>query len=140
MIAAFVLACVPDLLTYTPTPVVSWERVSWCSLPSSDPKWAPDCDLGAYRVYRRDWPDTTWRPVEDVPCYWYVDELSEGPLRECKTQHVPQRWTNDELVDADYCVRAVDSAGVESAECSNVVTICLPELWRVGEEAYPNGL
>jgi len=128
MIAALLLACLPDLQAFTPTPTIAWDRVSYCFRYTDDPLWTIDCDLGAYRIMMRRGPFGAWTLAYDSPCFWYVAP-GEEPLHQCNAYAVPQRFTDDPLEEVDWCVKAVNAYGVESVDCSNVVDVCMPEVW-----------
>lgn len=131
------LACVPDLDHYTPTPVLGWERVAYCSRAPSDPQWSIDCDVGAYRIERKGLGDAAFTPVHDSPCYWYTPD--ETPLPACADTFATQRVVDDELVMATYCVKTVSKLGVESQGCTEVDVgmFCAPEFRDLNREPYP---
>ena len=136
-LAALLFSCLPDLVGYTPTPVLGWTRVEYCSLPPDDPQWSVDCDVGAYRIGRKGLGETAFTPVYDVPCYWYTPD--DTPLPSCPDYVATQRIVDDELVMASYCIRVVSKIGVESDGCTEVDVgmFCAPEYRDVGEEPYP---
>lgn len=105
----------------TPTPVVAWDQVA-------------DADLAGYEVDYRTTGTQTFTKLADLPCQMWIDDDGVN-FRYCPGQDggFPfQRFPLTPLASYDFCVRAYDTAGNRSIDCSNIITICMPDVWTGG--------
>jgi hypothetical protein len=106
----------------TPTPCIAWDQVT-------------DTDLAGYELNRRE-PGGTWQVERDFPCEWFdTNDPPDGSddVRLCRGPDldVPlQRYCPScaPFNEYEFCVRAYDSTGNRSVDCSNTVTVCFPPL------------
>jgi hypothetical protein len=116
-------ACVPDTVTWTPTPTLQWDPV-------------PDADLAGYRVYWRD-GFGPFAVLVTLPCQPILDDDGATVVgRYCPGTDAPialQRYISLEFENVEIVVRAYDTADNISANDSNNVFVCLPHIWIPGE-------
>jgi len=111
------LACVPDTVTYWPTPTFRWDH--------------PMTNTLGYRAY---WSDPTvmprvWNACPDLPMWTNEDGTS---FRWGQAVQYPiQRCVDAQEVLLEWAVRAYNAA--EESVNSNVVPVCMPHIWHPGE-------
>lgn len=114
---AFAAVCTPDLANYTPTPVITWDKVT-------------DDRVASIRLYYRLPPATAYSPLATLPC-WPEDDGARS-CRGGAFGYPVQRATTLELQTVEICARAVTATGIESTTCSNVLSLCMPQVWHGG--------
>lgn len=124
MIAAILIAatCVPDVVSWTPTPVAEWVQ----DYPAGGGGYAP---TAGYRVYWQRTGDTSWRGSTDWPAFH--GDAEQGPIYPGISLGFPlQRAypTNVQAEEIRMVVKAVSAANVESAP-SEIITICAPKVY-----------
>ena len=110
------VSCQPDP-AFTPTPTLRWDESSGTAT------------LSGFHLWFRPQGQQGWMGPYDLPC----SGVSDPPTWECPGTDldVPvQRFAEYDNSYVDFTVTAYNSAG-ESA-MSNVVTICMPPIWRGG--------
>ena len=152
MIAALVLAvaCVPDLVAYSRTPVVTWDRppcldavsiACWREPVPPDEDCAPGCYADGVRpdgyVLRWQRPGVAFDDQRRLvlPCSTAYDEAGAAVGRFCPGRDLGypvQRFNSSELEVIDYVVSAYAGTPTVAHEGgrSNVVAICMPEWWH----------
>lgn len=115
MIALLLAAtlCTADTVTFTPTPTIRWTI-------------ADESNVDGYNLYYRQYGDTVWTIGNQYPCW-----LDDGGAKWCFGTYldVPvQRLTLSEGILYEFAVKAYNVNG-ESADFSNIATICPPHVW-----------
>lgn len=100
----------------SPTPTISWDQVT-------------DLDLGGYDIYQRE-PGLPLQLLQRIPCDWNdLDQDGTPESRFCRGPDLSlplQRYcpTCAPFTVHEFAVMAYDTAGNQSANFSNVVSIC----------------
>ena len=91
-------------------------------------RWDAAAGATAYRLYARE-PGQEWAPCAELPCHVEDDGAQRCPGVDWS---VPLQRHFDGTAGREYefCVRAVNDAGLESVECSNSVGLCWPWTMR----------
>lgn len=119
--------CEPELVTHTPSPTVMWDAVT-------------DTDLAGYKLYYR-MTGGVFQLACDLPAERWVeyDEWGNviGPRVNWRgvdfAVGVQKCLDGYELENLEWAVKAYDEAVNISDNFSNIVTICMPEIWTPGE-------
>jgi len=114
-------ACATDD-AYTTTPVLSWDL--------------PTGNYAGLRIYwRRPGEQFTRAQSWDEACF--IDEDNVQHCRGGNYGTPAQRFLDIEFEQLEFAVKTYIDTDIESANFSNIVTICMPDIWRVGIEPYP---
>lgn len=120
--------CGPDVPPpcATPTPSISWDQV-------------PDADLDGYDLNYRLTGTTDWTVLAVIPCQRWLDDdgnlvrLCRAPDLAIPIQRYPQLVPENSY---DFCVKAYDTSGNRSIDCSDSITICMPPVWPGAPAEY----
>ena len=110
--------CTPDVVTWTPTPTLQWDAVA-------------AANLAGYKVYDNVSGVLVLRAT--VPCESWLEDpdllISRVYCRGVDLPYPVQRATDVQSDALNFCVKAYTTANVESVDCSNVVSVCMPQVW-----------
>lgn len=126
----------PSGATCSPLPsCVDVGGVPPCATPTPTVKWDPvaDANLEGYRLYDDVGGLLVLKRV--IPCVEWIDEETLQSRFYCpgvEIDYPVQRATDATFEFVNWCVKAYKTSGVESVECSNVESICMPPIWNGG--------
>ena len=105
-------ACSPDVVTFSPTPILVWDL-------------NVEENIDGYTAYCKA-PGGVYQKVVDRPC-----EFDEEGIKQCPSYIATQKYNMcmAEWMLWDWCIKAYNTLGNHSAECSTEITICNSHIW-----------